>query len=242
MIFHAEYLGALAIGFFGSLHCLGMCGPIALVCPSAFPGSAGRFISALFYNGGRVVTYSLLGVIMGSIGKGFALFRWQQGLSIAMGVIIVLFVLVPGLKGIGFFNKISFSFTNQIKIKMSALLKKTSVPGLFSIGLVNGLLPCGLVYLALAGSLDMSGALEGAYFMAFFGLGTVPMMAGIHLMGNSLRGEWRHKLTKVIPVFVFVMGVLFILRGLGLGIPYISPSTDPHTGDIHCTMPSHRHQ
>ena len=95
--------------------------------------------------------------------------------------------------------------------------------------------------MALAGSMDQ-GSVSGAMtFMMFFGLGTLPMMTGMHLIGNNLKGSFKNKLSRLLPVFIFVMGVLFILRGLGLGIPYVSPSMDPHTGDIECTVPTHRH-
>ena len=241
-MFQPEFLAALAMGFVGSLHCIGMCGPIALIAPSAFPGSMGRFVGMILYNGGRIVTYAALGFIVGSIGKGLAFFKWQQGLSIAIGTVIIISALIPGMISKGKIAGFGLSFTGKIKEWMGKYLRKTSAGGILGIGLVNGLLPCGLVYLGLAGSLDMSESTLGAIFMVYFGLGTFPMMAGMYLAGNSLRGSWRNKLVRVIPFFLVVMGLLFILRGLGLGIPYVSPSMDPHTGDIHCTSPAHRHQ
>jgi sulfite exporter TauE/SafE len=241
MIFQAEYFGALAIGFFGSLHCLGMCGPIALFTPAAFPGALGRIIGGLIYNGGRVLTYMLLGAFAGSIGKTFALFKWQQGLSLIIGIFIVTSLFLPGLLKLKWLERTTIAISGKTKAWMGRFLANKSVTGIFGIGLANGLLPCGLVYLGLAGSLDMSNYKEGALFMMFFGLGTIPMMTGLHLMGNNLTKSLKGKLAKLIPFFVFIMGLLFILRGLGLGIPYISPSMDPHSGDIHCTIPAHRH-
>ncbi len=237
----AEFLAALAIGFFGSLHCIGMCGPIALVTPTIFPGKSGRILSGLVYNSGRIFTYMILGIILGLFGKGLLVFEVQQWISIVIGVIIVLSIAVPGI-----FSKISgrgfaLSFTNKIKTYLSSFLKKKSIGGLVGIGLVNGLLPCGLVYIALAGSLDQSSARGGMFFMLFFGLGTLPMMTGAQLMGNNLKGSFKNRLSRILPSFIFLMGLLFILRGLGLGIPYVSPSMDPHTGDIECTSPAHRH-
>ena len=242
MIFQPEFVAALAIGFFGSLHCVGMCGPIALVTPSLFPGTTGRILSGLIYNSGRIVTYMGLGLIAGLLGKGAVFFKWQQVISIFIGAVIIFSVLSPKIFTSGKISGLGFRLTNNIKTWMSKILKKKTVVGILSIGLVNGLLPCGLVYLGLAGSLEMSSASNGALFMLAFGIGTIPMMTGVHLMGNNLKGTFKNKLAKILPIFIVAMGLLFILRGLGLGIPYLSPSIDPHTGDIHCVSPAHKHR
>lgn len=241
MIFSPEYLIAMAIGFFGSLHCLGMCGPIALVTPAPFPGPAGRVVGGLLYNSGRIVMYFFLGILAGLLGTTFVFFKWQQGISLILGTLILLYLLVPGT--LSFFNtKPAYLNVNKlVKNKLGLLLKKKSAGRIFAIGLLNGLLPCGLVYMGLAGSIDMGDSLRGGIFMAFFGLGTWPMMTGLHLMGYQSNNKFRNKLSRLLPVFVFIMGIMFLLRGMGLGIAYLSPSYDPHTGDIHCTSPAHRH-
>ena len=240
MIFHPEYFVALAIGFFGSLHCFGMCGPIALVTPSPFPGTAGRMIGGLIYNSGRIITYIILGLIAGSIGRSIHIFNWQQGLSITLGLVILLNLFLPRLfTSIGK-GMIYLKFTNAVKNRLSKFLGKSSIPGIFSIGLINGLLPCGLVYLGLAGGIEIGSAIGGGVFMAMFGLGTLPMMTGLHLMGFNLKNSSKKRLNRFIPVFVFIMGILFLLRGLSLGIPYVSPSFDPH-GDIECVSPEYNH-
>ena len=240
MTFYPEYTAAFFIGFLGSLHCLGMCGPIALVLPSLGHGTIGRLLGGLVYNAGRILTYSVLGFLMGMAGKGFALFQWQQGLSISVGILIVLYNVLPGL-----FSRLKakapLRFNTWVKASLAEYLKRKSAGGLLFIGLLNGLLPCGLVYLGLAGSLDMTEPSKGAFFMGFFGLGTLPMMSGIHLFGYNLKSSLKSRISKLIPFLAVLIGLLFILRGLGLGIPYLSPSMDPHTGDIHCTSPAHRH-
>lgn len=241
MIFQSEFIAALAIGFLGSLHCLGMCGPIALVTPSAFPGNIGRLISGIIYNSGRVVTYTIMGAVAGSIGRSFALFKWQQTVSVLLGVLLVLSVVLPVFLKRSMWPSFGTGFSQKVRVYMGRFLKKTSVAGIFSIGLTNGLLPCGLVYIGLAGSVEMSTITNGALFMAFFGLGTFPMMSGLHLIGFNLKGSVRSKLAGIIPYFVVMIGIVFILRGLGLGIPYLSPSLNSHEGDINCHIPAHRH-
>ena len=218
-----------------------MCGPIALVTPSAFPGNLGRFFSGLIYNAGRILTYMILGLVAGLAGKGVNFMHGQQVVSIVLGSLIVLSALAPTLFQSLPANPAGIQLNAAIKRWLSSVLKMKSPGGILAIGLANGLLPCGLVYIGLAGSLDQANWQGGSLFMMFFGLGTVPMMSGVHLIGNNLKGSFKNKLSRIIPVFVFVMGVLLILRGLGLGIPYISPSMDPHTGDMECHSPAHRH-
>ena len=141
-----------------------------------------------------------------------------------MGIIMVTSVLFPSLYKNRFdLDKSAFSFVGNLKIKLGKLLRKKSYGSLLLIGLLNGLLPCGLVYMALAGAIATTNSLSGAAFMFIFGLGTLPMLFAISILGNTLSVKLRTKMTKVIPVVVFFIGVLFILRGLGLGIPFISP-------------------
>lgn len=240
-MFQPEFLAAFLIGFFGSLHCVGMCGPIALVTPSLFPGTLGRILSGIIYNSGRTITYAGLGILAGTLGKGFAMFQWQQMVSIILGVLIIFSAVLPGVFRKVQMGKIGTKATSLIKKNLSSFLKQRSFMGILSIGLVNGLLPCGLVYIGLAGSIDMSRPTDGALFMAFFGLGTFPIMTGIYLIGNNLKGSFKNKLSRILPYFIFLMGLIFILRGAGLGIPYVSPSMEPHEGDVNCHVPSHRH-
>ena len=179
----------------------------------------------VLYHFGRLLTYSFIGLIFGLLGKGLYLAGFQQRLSILIGVLMIVMVLVPAT----IFNKYNFSKPvykglSYVKLKLGYYLKKRTNSTFFSIGFFNGFLPCGLVYMALVGAIAASGALEGAIYMFLFGLGTVPMMSVAVLAGNFLKGTIRNKIQKAIPVFVVIIGLLFILRGLGLGIPYVSPS------------------
>ena len=216
---------ALVLGLAGSFHCIGMCGPIAFVLPVDRSSKIKVFYQTFLYNFGRLISYSLIGLLFGFIGKGLYLAGFQQRLSVLMGVIMIATIVIP----ISLFNKYNFSkplykIINQVKLKLGLYLNKKSNKALFSIGFFNGFLPCGLVYMALIGSISTGNSLQGALYMAIFGLGTIPMMSAAILLGNFVSVPFRAKIQKVIPVFVVIIGLLFILRGLGLGIPYISPS------------------
>ena len=222
------HIGAgLLMGLLGSLHCLGMCGPLALALPAA-PGSRARFVAGrILYNLGRTATYALLGVAFGLFGRVFALAGWQRGLSIAAGVLMLLAAIgyrtAAGAAVAGGFARA----LGGLKRALSALLQRRTAGALLLIGLLNGLLPCGLVYAALAGAAATGGPLGGALFMAAFGLGTIPAMLAVSLAGRLITAPWRARFQRAVPVAMAVLAVLFIVRGLSLGIPYLSPDLSP---------------
>lgn len=216
---------ALVLGLAGSFHCIGMCGPIAFVIPVDRSSKTKLIYQTFLYHIGRLISYSLIGLLFGLLGKGLYLAGFQQRLSILMGLLMIALVLIP----ISIFNRYNFSkpfykIIGQVKQKLGIYLKMKSNKAIFSIGFLNGFLPCGLVYMALIGSISTGNALQGALYMTLFGLGTVPMMTAALLLGNFVNLTLRKKIQKAIPVFVVIIGLLFILRGLGLGIPFISPS------------------
>lgn len=216
---------ALILGLLGSFHCIGMCGPIAFVLPLNRENNLKKVIQISLYHFGRLLTYSFIGLIFGLVGKGLFLMGFQQRISILVGVLMIVIVLIPAK----IFNKYNFSrplysFVGKVKSNLGKLLKKKSNKALFTIGILNGFLPCGLVYMALVGSIATSDFKLGALYMFIFGLGTIPLMTLAVYLGNVLSVSIRNKIQKAIPVFVVIIGILFILRGMGLGIPYISPS------------------
>lgn len=220
-------LAALSLGFLGSFHCVGMCGPIALALPLNKTSKFARVVGGLIYNSGRILTYSLLGIIFGLLGKSFVIAGYQQLLSIVLGVLILLIVFLPE-SAIKKFRVSStlFSMVGQLKSKLASLFQQKNYTSLFFIGLLNGLLPCGLVYLGIIGAIATGEALKGAAFMAVFGLGTTPAMLGIALISNSISLNVRNRIRKAVPVFVVLMAAMLIVRGLNLGIPYLSPQFD----------------
>lgn len=215
---------ALTLGFLGSFHCVGMCGPIALALPLNRESLSSKITGAFLYNAGRVFTYFLFGALFGLIGQGIAIAGYQQSLSIALGIAILMFVLLPGsvIKKFRFLS-FSYSYIGKLKQNLKILFTKNSYSSLFFIGTLNGLLPCGLVYLGIAGAIATGNSLNGGFFMAVFGLGTLPAMLTIALISSSINLNFRKKINRGVPVFIVTMGLLLILRGLNLGIPYISP-------------------
>ena len=216
---------ALVLGLAGSFHCIGMCGPIAFVIPVDRSFKSKLFFQIFLYNFGRLITYSFIGLLFGFIGKGLYLAGFQQRLSVLMGILMISLVLIP----VSLFNKFNFSkplykIISKVKSRLRIYLNKKSNKALFLIGFFNGFLPCGLVYMALMGSISTGNAFQGALYMALFGLGTIPMMTAAIVLGNFVNLSLRKKIQNIIPAFVVIIGLLFILRGLGLGIPYISPS------------------
>jgi len=215
---------ALAIGFVGSFHCIGMCGPIALALPlsqnSRFHLVSGRVL----YNLGRATTYAGIGLFAGLAGQSLSLAGFQQAVSVVSGVLILIIVLIPtSISQKLSLLKPAYGFTSFLKRKFGLLLSKKSLRALFYIGVINGFLPCGMVYLALAGAVAMAGIMKGAVYMFLFGLGTLPVMLAVSLAGNFVSSELRIRINRWIPAIMVVLAVLFILRGLNLGIPYISP-------------------
>lgn len=217
------FLTGLTIGIIGSFHCIGMCGPLALSLPVGKSQNVFRQIASIMaYNIGRVTTYFGLGLLFGAIGKSFALVGYQQALSIATGVILLVLLL--------FGNKMQAKipvvnrFHNWVKKTLFTLLKKPqNIPVFFLTGVINGLLPCGLVYLAIASAVTTGTALHGGLVMAAFGLGTIPLMAVLMVAGTFISVTFRSKIRRLIPYFVGVVACVLILRGLNLGIPYVSP-------------------
>lgn len=220
---NALIISAFALGLFSSFHCIGMCGPIALAVPSSRTTWTGRTGDALLLNFGRIATYALLGLLFGMFGRGLRLAGLQQGISIALGAVILIGLLWPALmKGHVITGKLAM-WTSGFRQVMARHLGRTSPTGLWSTGMLNGLLPCGLVYLALAGSLVQESPWQGSLFMISFGLGTIPALLAVRLGTAKLSMAKRALVRKLSPFLVAGMGVLFVLRGMGLGIPYISP-------------------
>lgn len=219
----APYIAAgFFMGLLGSFHCVGMCGPIALALPVGNAGKWKRLWYILLYNFGRAVTYAFLGALFGIVGAQFFIGGYQQLLSIVLGVLILVFLFFAKYlpSNTGFLNK----YTQKLKQALSALFKsEKQFYTFFLIGILNGFLPCGLVYMAIAGAIATGSIIHSATFMAVFGLGTLPIMFAVTVLGKYISVQWRNKMRKMVPVFIGIMAVLLIVRGLNLGIPYLSP-------------------
>lgn len=219
-----ELTAAILLGFLGSLHCVGMCGPLALAVPIRTRSGVLRVVSALVYNGGRILTYAFFGAFFGAMGYSLNIAGFQRYLTISMGLILILYVLLHYL-GKSNMNVYPDNWKPVIWIrkKLSALLRSNDPSKLLFVGMLNGFLPCGLVYMAIAGAITAGTISGGSVFMAVFGLGTLPAMLTLMVMGKYISLQWRNRIRKSIPVFLIILGGLFIIRGMNLGIPYISP-------------------
>ena len=214
------------LGLLGSGHCLGMCGPIALVVPSRRRSWPGRSMDALLFNGGRVLTYAILGGMVGLLGRGIHLMGIQRGVSIGLGLLVIMALLWPRVgRALDVMPWLAVRI-GRVRSFFARQLMRTSPGALVISGSLNGLLPCGMVYTALAISLVQGSALLGAIFMLLFGVGTWPVLIGLRLGVGSLGVRPRAMLRRLSPVIMGLMAVLFLLRGLGLGIPYVSPAIE----------------
>lgn len=225
MVYMEWILTGLTFGFFGSFHCIGMCGPIALSLPRKSTVYLRFVFSRVIYNTGRVFTYTVLGAVIGLFSKMISISGYQQWLSITVGTILLLALGWQKLRDL--FQKIESlptkligSATNRLK----ALFNNNSLGSLFLIGILNGFLPCGFVYMALATALTFGAVENSMLFMAGFGIGTIPAMLGISLAGSFISTTFRRKLQNLSPYFIAAVGTILILRGLNLGIPFLSPA------------------
>lgn len=213
-----ELWTALAIGFFGSFHCIGMCGPIALALPGSDSSKWNLIIGRGLYNLGRIVTYSLLGAIFGIIGHSMAIAGFQQILSVALGLLVIAAVLIHSSRYAIIKESLRMdALFNRLKTLISKQFNKQGMSTLFTIGILNGLLPCGFVYVGLAGSLTTGSIWEGSMFMALFGAGTFPAMLAMSLAPGFISISFRRRINRAIPVLAVLFGAYLIYRGLFMG-------------------------
>ena len=226
---------AFTMGLIGSLHCIGMCGPLALSIPVQHKRRSERLLSAFLYNAGRVTTYAVAGLLFGFAGKAVAFTGVQNGLSLWMGILILVYVLIPKhYAGNTAVSKHLNGFFLLLRTRLGHLFNSKASSTLYVIGLLNGLLPCGMVYLALVSAAATGTPLKGALFMAIFGAATVPALFTIMLAGNWMGQGLRLRLRRAVPALLVFMSALLILRGLHLGVPFLSPKAVKNTA-VHCT-------
>lgn len=221
----SDYL-AFFMGLFGSLHCVAMCGPLLLALPSVGESQWTKAKNRLVYQIGRILTYGFIGLLIGFIGIGVTMKGWQQVLSITTGIVLILIAL---------FHFIGTQNSSILRIQqklLAPLIKQMGYwlhkpGGSFMTGVLNGILPCGMVYMALATALNTGGALSGARFMILFGLGTLPLLLLTAIAGNIIKSKIPFRLSAWLPFLFLIMGSWFILRGANLDIPFLSPLIYP---------------
>lgn len=206
------FITALVIGFLGSLHCAGMCSPLVMAVTSL---SKPAFINRLTYNGGRIISYGLQGITAASVGTLFEFTGWQTAFSITLGTMLI----IGGIAGI---TRIHIpllttgiqKLTTFIKQKLSYFLSRKTKLALITTGMLNGLLPCGLTYLALTYCLTLSRPTDGFFYMLVFGLGTLPVMLGLTSVVQLLITRFHVNFRKVTTLTMVVLGVMLISRSL----------------------------
>lgn len=226
---------AFLMGLLGSLHCAVMCGPLMLSLPLEKSNYFKASLQLLLYQFGRVLTYTLMGLALGWLGNSLLFFTNQQNLGLIIGIVLIVFAF---LQLTGQYQQKLGAFQANLVSPISKLMGKVfGMPlwGFFA-GLLNGLIPCGMVYLALATALNTATVRDGGMFMFLFGLGTVPLMLLISLGGIYLKKYIRFNSRKLVPWFMLFMGLLFALRAANLGIPFLSPdhSTHAHAAGAVC--------
>lgn len=220
---------ALLLGLGGGLHCAGMCGPLVLGLPG--PRAAGATQRRFLYQAGRLAVYVLLGASAGALGHSLALFGVERWVSLSAGLAIAAGMAWGRFAGGGRWWSLRLS---RLRQWLFPRLNPGSSVAFATYGALNGLLPCGLVYVACAAAAATGGWWSGANYMLWFGLGTVPILLGISLSHRALPSSLRLRLQTLSPLSVALVAGMLILRGLALGIPYLSPALG--TGGLcpHC--------
>ncbi|WP_299255427.1 sulfite exporter TauE/SafE family protein [uncultured Aquimarina sp.] len=224
-------VSAFILGLLGSFHCVGMCGPIAFMLPLDHKNQFKKVFQISLYHLGRLLAYGIIGLFFGLIGKSLNIFGMQQGLSIGIGIVMILVVLIPSPVLMKYnFSKPIYRVISRIKSALGKELKKKTPDTFLTIGFLNGFLPCGLVYMAVFAAVALGSIIESSLYVLLFGLGTIPLMTLVVYARHFFKAKWiRNHIQKVIPVFIVMIGLLFILRGMGLGIPYVSPKQSSET-------------
>lgn len=220
MITNALPFLAITMGLLSSFHCIGMCGPIALALPVNRGGPGRKVGGLLLYNGGRALTYSVLGAIFGLVGTSLVVLGFFRYLTIAVGILILGYVLVPSRVGQYLHPPLFWQkAVNGVKHQLGRRLRSTSLMGMMALGVFNGLLPCGLVYMALISSVASGTVMGGALFMFLFGIGTFPAMMAVGFFQQYFSPTLRSKFRRFVPVVIGVIGIWLIVRGITIRFP-----------------------
>ena len=221
-----DWWTALTIGILGSFHCIGMCGPIALAIPYRSTTIGSSVGVSLIYNLSRISGYALMGLLFGLLGQGFSLAGLQKSLSVVIGIVILLAVIWPYIvkssaRLTHYWEKLFTPIRKQIGLHLTKMTgtKKINYLSLTSIGILNAFIPCGLVYLAIAGAITQVNVGWGALYMALFGLGTLPIMLGLGISHHMFKPAIRGVIRKASPLIMLFFAAIFILRGLSIDLP-----------------------
>jgi sulfite exporter TauE/SafE len=228
---------ALMMGLAGSLHCAGMCGPIIWIMPFQMQSGYKKWLSIALYHFGRISVYALLGLVLHSFSSLFHP-HWQQYISVALGITLLLIGIASFFPGK---NSINLPWSNFVRNQLGRFIGNASLFSLFVAGILNGLLPCGLVYMALSAAATAPTTQQAILSMYAFGLGTMPVLIALTILKGKLSIISMQRVKKFVPVIMLFFGCIFVLRGMNLGIPYISPqvSVEKHEVKASCCHKPH---
>ncbi len=204
----SNWLTALVMGLAGSLHCAGMCSPLAMALTRNKP----FVLSSILYNSGRVLVYALVGTLAAAFGSLFHLAPYQQIISLLLGLAFLFVGFGIGNMRVPYFGVGINKFTAFLKRIFSSVLDQKSVTATFLLGMINGLLPCGLTYMALSACLILPQAMDGFLFMLFFGLGTWPVMIGLTKLLSIAKWKNNFSLARFSKIAMFFIGFVLLAR------------------------------
>jgi sulfite exporter TauE/SafE len=229
-MFSVLFTTAFVLGLSSSFHCVGMCGPLLLAVPTRASNNY-QWLEIIIYHAARIFTYALLGILVGFAGWRLQVANLQQFFSLTIGIILIIYFFAgrffADTSWLLAFNKMIFSF-------FGFAAKQKGQWGTLLLGVANGLLPCGMVYIALTGAMATAKISDAATFMFLFGLGTLPLLFVFNFYGVHLQVSVKQRIKLIAPLVIVIMGLLLILRGLNLGIPYISPHFVNNGGGVAC--------
>ncbi len=204
------WLTALIMGLAGSLHCAGMCSPLAMTITSM---NSPAISNRLLYNAGRILTYGILGASVATMGLILPLPKFQNILSITLGIILIT-MGVTGISGlrIPLLTISIIKFTNLIKNIFSKFIQQKHRGSLLLLGALNGLLPCGLTFLALTFCITLATPFQGFIYMLLFGAGTLPVMLGFISLLQFLTRKLNFNIKAVTKGMLILSGLLLVVR------------------------------
>ncbi|HPG06246.1 MAG: sulfite exporter TauE/SafE family protein [Lewinellaceae bacterium] len=224
---------ALILGLAGSLHCVGMCGPLTLALPFA-QGERPAWLQGIVYHSGRIFMYVLLGALFGLIGQAITLAGFQKYFAIIGGSLILLGVFTSIRYPASWLDRITGPAQRKISTGIGQLIRRGGLPSYFGIGMLNGVIPCGMVYAAIALAISSEHITWGMGVMALFGLGTFPLLFALVAFQSRMKPSWRHALRKISPWTMGLFGALLLYRGLSLVLPHEIILWDSFVNEVFC--------
>jgi sulfite exporter TauE/SafE len=230
-----DMIAGFVLGLAGSMHCAGMCGPLVAALPSPEHRSASFMAGRIAYNVGRVSTYAIMGVVVGLGGSVLSMAIHGMTISVVSGVLMIMLasaqlLLHRSIPMPAFVYRLLQPMRKHLAIRM----QHNRIAALVGVGMLNGLLPCGMVTAALVGAAGAGSALNAAGFMTAFGMGTAPMMMALAVGLPMATGRWKNRFRTAAPIVALLLGVFITVRGMGLGIPMLSPASPQQHNPAPC--------